>query len=86
MPDFSSTLDVVAEQYRQNETHALHVDAAWRIVLTVGVALVIVAAVVAFILYVCWFLESWRNRPPPPTSIIPEQPDERRRYTGPRRR
>lgn len=86
MPDFSSKLDVAAEQYRQNETQALHVDAAWQIVLTIGAALVIVSAIVACILYVCWFLESWRNTPSPPTSIIPEQPDERRQYTGTKRR
>lgn len=86
MPDFSSTSDIVIEQYRRRVTLAPHVDVAWRMVLTVGAALVIVSAVVAVILCVCWFLESRRRTPPPPTSIIPEQPDARRQYTGPKRR
>jgi|LakMenE18May11ns_1017448.scaffolds.fasta_scaffold9908174_2 hypothetical protein len=78
MPDLSSASDVVELYPRQEFTWA-HVEAAWRIVLTVGALLVIVLAIVAFILYAFRFLESWRNTPPPPTSIIPEQPDGRRR-------
>jgi hypothetical protein len=85
MPDLSWASDVV-EQYRQSLTPSAHVDPALRIVLTVGALLVIVLGILAFTLYAIWLLESWRKPPPRPTSIIPEQPDGRRQYTGPKRR
>lgn len=86
MPDFSSTADLVVEQYLPSDALAPHVDAVWRIVRTVGAGLVVVMSVAAVILCACWFLEYWRRKPLPPTSIIPEQPDGRRQYTGPKRR
>jgi hypothetical protein len=86
MPDFNSTVDSTVAQVQQDAVVASQVEAVWRIMLMIGTGLLITLAVATFILGAFWLSESWRRTPPPPRSIIPQQPDRRWRYTDKTRR
>jgi len=81
MPDFNPTLDSVVEQWRRDAEFAAQIDFAWRIMLTVGAALLVVLAIAAIVFGAFW-LSQGQRKPLPPESIITTQSVRRRQYTG----
>ena len=82
MPDFNPTLDPLLEQWRRDAEFASQIDSAWRIMLTVGAALLVVLAIAA-IIFGAFRLSQGRRKPPlPPKSIVATKSVRRRQYTG----